>query len=81
MKLTVTVITFNEAAHIAAALDSVSWADEIVVVDSRSTDGTAAIAEARGARVIVREWPGYSAQTEEKLYSAGVTLAGSPHEW
>ena len=74
MKLTVTVITFNEAAHIAAALDSVSWADEIVVVDSRSTDGTAAIAEARGARVVVRDWPGYSAQ---KNYAAEIAT----HEW
>jgi glycosyltransferase involved in cell wall biosynthesis len=67
VKLTVTVITFNEAAHIAAALDSVSWADEILVVDSRSTDGTAAIAERMGARVVVRDWPGYGAQ---KNYAA-----------
>ena len=62
MKLTVTVITYNEAQHIAAALDSVSWADEIIVVDSGSTDGTAEIARAKATRVIVREWPGYSAQ-------------------
>ena len=44
MKLTVTVITRDESAHIAAALQSVSWADEIIVVDSRSTDDTVAIA-------------------------------------
>lgn len=62
MKLTVTVITFNESAHIAAALDSVAWADEIIVVDSGSTDGTADIARAKATRVITREWPGYSAQ-------------------
>ena len=62
MKLTVTVITCNESAHIAAALDSVAWADEIIVVDSQSTDGTAEIARAKGTRVITREWPGYSAQ-------------------
>lgn len=62
VRLTVTVITFNEANHIAAALDSVSWADEIIVVDSGSTDGTADIARAKGTQVIVREWPGYSAQ-------------------
>jgi (heptosyl)LPS beta-1,4-glucosyltransferase len=65
VKLTVTVITFNEAAHIAAALESVSWADEIVVIDSRSTDATAAIAERLGARVVVRDWPGYSAQKND----------------
>ncbi|CAN5693420.1 glycosyltransferase family 2 protein [soil metagenome] len=62
MKLTVTVITYNEADHIAAALDSVSWADEIIVVDSHSTDGTADIARTRATRVIARDWPGYSDQ-------------------
>jgi glycosyltransferase involved in cell wall biosynthesis len=62
VKLTVTVITYNEAVHIAAALDSVAWADEIIVVDSGSTDGTAEIARAKATRVFTREWPGYSAQ-------------------
>jgi len=62
VKLTVTVITYNESAHIAAALDSVSWADEIIVVDSGSTDGTAEIARGRATRVITRAWEGYSAQ-------------------
>jgi glycosyltransferase involved in cell wall biosynthesis len=62
VKLTVTVITYNESAHIAAALDSVSWADEIIVVDSGSTDGTAEIARAKATHVITRDWPGYSAQ-------------------
>jgi glycosyltransferase involved in cell wall biosynthesis len=67
VQLTVTVITYNEADHIAAALDSVSWADEIIVVDSHSTDGTADIARARATRVIVRDWPGYS---EQKNFAA-----------
>jgi glycosyltransferase involved in cell wall biosynthesis len=62
VKLTVTVITYNEADHIAAALDSVAWADEVIVVDSGSTDRTAEIARGKATRVIVREWPGYSAQ-------------------
>lgn len=61
-KLSVTVITKNEAAHIAACLASVSWADERLVVDSGSTDGTPDLARAAGARVIVRDWPGYSVQ-------------------
>jgi glycosyltransferase involved in cell wall biosynthesis len=61
-KLTVTVVTRNEAANILAALDSVSWADELVVVDSQSTDDTAALARQRTTRVFVREWPGYSVQ-------------------
>lgn len=60
--VSVTVITLNEAANIEACLASVAWADEVLVVDSGSTDGTADLARARGARVIVRDWPGYAAQ-------------------
>jgi glycosyltransferase involved in cell wall biosynthesis len=66
-KLTVTVITRNESANIEAALASVSWADEILVVDSESTDDTAAIARRSASRVETRPWPGYSAQ---KNYAA-----------
>ena len=69
MKLTVTVITRNEAAHIAAALRSVSWADEIIVIDSHSTDDTVEIARRHATRVDVRAWPGYSAQ---KNYAAEI---------
>jgi glycosyltransferase involved in cell wall biosynthesis len=60
--VSVTVITRNESANIDACLTSVSWADEVVVVDSESTDDTVARARAHGARVIVRPWPGYAAQ-------------------
>lgn len=60
--VTATVITFNEAANIEAALASLSWADEIIVVDSESTDNTAAIARKFTDQVIVRPWPGYIAQ-------------------
>lgn len=61
-KLTVTVITRNEAPNIDAVLTSVGWADEIIVVDAQSTDDTVAIARRLASRVIVREWPGFSAQ-------------------
>jgi glycosyltransferase involved in cell wall biosynthesis len=69
VKVTVTVITRDEAANIAAALHSVSWADEIVVVDSQSTDDTVALARKLATRVEVREWAGYSAQ---KNYAASI---------
>ena len=73
-KLSVTVITKNEAADIAEALESAAWADEIVVVDSASADDTVAIARRFTDRVIVREWPGYGAQ---KNYAA----AAASHDW
>jgi glycosyltransferase involved in cell wall biosynthesis len=61
-RVTAIVITLNEAANVAAALASLSFADEIVVVDSRSTDDTVAIARRHTDKVIVRPWPGYAAQ-------------------
>jgi len=68
-RVSVTVITKNEAADIADALASVAWADEIVVVDSESSDDTVAIAKRFTDRVIVRPWPGYS---EQKNYAASM---------
>jgi glycosyltransferase involved in cell wall biosynthesis len=68
-RLTATLITLNEAATVAAALASVAWADEIVVVDAESTDDTVAIARAAGARVEVRPWPGFS---DQKNYAASL---------
>ena len=62
MKLTVTVITRNEAANIEGALESVKWADEIVVVDSHSADETVALAQKYNARIVIHDWAGYSAQ-------------------
>ncbi|HEX5734679.1 MAG TPA: glycosyltransferase family 2 protein [Blastocatellia bacterium] len=62
MRISATVITFNEEANIAAALESLAWADEIIVVDSESEDRTVEIARRFTDRIFVREWPGYSAQ-------------------
>ena len=73
-KLTATVITLNEAAHIEACLASVAWADERLVIDSGSTDGTADLARKSGARVIDRAFPGYSAQ---KNFAAETAT----HDW
>jgi glycosyltransferase involved in cell wall biosynthesis len=73
-KVSVTIITLNEAAHIAAAIDSVSWADEILVVDSGSTDGTPEMARAKGATVVCRQWPGW---VEQKNFAAGQAA----HDW
>ena len=62
MKITATVITFNEEHNIADALESLSWADEIIVVDAESQDETVRIARGFTDRVFVRAWPGYSQQ-------------------
>jgi glycosyltransferase involved in cell wall biosynthesis len=64
LKISATIITFNEAENIRAACESVAWADEVLVVDSRSTDRTREIAHACGARVIERDWPGFAAQKQ-----------------
>lgn len=60
--MAVVIITKDEERNIEACLDSVGWADEVVVVDADSTDRTAELARARGARVFVRPWPGYGPQ-------------------
>jgi glycosyltransferase involved in cell wall biosynthesis len=64
MKISATLITFNEETNIREACESLSWADEIIVVDSESTDQTRAIASACGARVITRPWSGFGAQKQ-----------------
>ena len=64
MKISATIITFNEASNIRDACESVAWADEIILVDSGSTDETRHIAETCGARVVKREWPGLAAQKQ-----------------
>jgi glycosyltransferase involved in cell wall biosynthesis len=60
--LSVAIITLNEEANLARTISTVSWADEIVVVDSGSTDRTAEIARSFGAQVIEHPWAGFAAQ-------------------
>src|SRR5436190_12088561 len=73
-KVSVTIITLNEAEHIAAAIDSAAWADEIVLVDSGSRDNTVEIARAKGARVCERPWTGY---VDQKNHAAML----ASHDW
>ena len=73
-RVTVTIITLDEAAHIADAIDSAAWADEILVVDSGSVDDTLAIARAKGARTESRAWTGY---VDQKNFAAGL----ASHDW
>ena len=66
--LSVIIITKNEEKHIKACLESVSFADEIIIVDSGSTDNTCQIAKDMGAKVhITPDWPGFGPQKNRAL--------------
>lgn len=58
------IITLNAASQLEACLESVAFCDEIVVVDSGSTDGTVELAQRRGAHVIKAEWRGFGPQKQ-----------------
>jgi glycosyltransferase involved in cell wall biosynthesis len=62
MKITATIITLNEEHNIARAIESLRCCDEILLVDSGSSDRTVEVARKLGARVIEAAWPGYAQQ-------------------
>ncbi|MGI9034559.1 MAG: glycosyltransferase family 2 protein [Pyrinomonadaceae bacterium] len=74
MKISACIISFNEEKNIRRAVESVLWADEILVVDSESADATRRIAADAGARVLTQKWLGFSKQ---KQFAAD---AGA-HDW
>jgi glycosyltransferase involved in cell wall biosynthesis len=65
--LAVTIITKNESKHIRNCLESVSWADEIIVLDSGSTDDTVAICQEYTNKVFVTDWPGFGVQKNRAI--------------
>lgn len=73
-KISATIITLNEEHNLPRALASLTWAAEIIVVDSGSTDRTREIAAQHGARVIEHPWAGWS---EQKNFAA----AQARHDW
>ena len=72
--LSVVIIAKNAASQIGACLDSVTFADEVLVVDSGSEDETRAIADVKGCRVIEKEWLGFGQQKQFAVTQA-------KHDW
>lgn len=70
MKLSVIIIAFDEEEEIRECLESVKWADEIIFVDSESTDRTREIASEYTDKVIVHKWKGFAAQKQFALDNA-----------
>src|SRR5260370_8560993 len=68
MTLSVAIVSLNEEANLGRTLESVKWADEIVVVDSGSTDRTCEIARELGARVVSRPFTNFA---EQKNFAPG----------
>lgn len=69
--LSVVVLTKNEEANIRECLESVSWADEIIVIDDESTDATREIAREFASKIIVRKMHGFGAQRQAGIEEAG----------
>jgi glycosyltransferase involved in cell wall biosynthesis len=72
--ISATIITHNEAENIARAIRSLDCADEILVVDSGSTDATVQIAAELGARTLSHPWEGFAAQKDFAVREAR-------HDW
>lgn len=76
MKVSVLLLTYNEAINMPACLDALRWCDDVVVVDSGSTDGTVEMARSRGARVLQRPFDCFA---DQRNY--GLDEGGLAHDW
>jgi glycosyltransferase involved in cell wall biosynthesis len=64
VKISAVIIAFNEEKNIADAVKSLDWADEVLIVDSESTDKTREISESLKAKIITKKWLGFSKQKQ-----------------
>ncbi len=65
--LSIAIVAKDEESNLRRILPTVAWADEIVLIDSGSTDETIALAQSYGAQVLHRPWPGYGPQVNHAL--------------
>jgi len=73
-KISVDIIAFNEAEKVATTIETAKWADEIVMVDSWSTDGTPEIAAKLGVRVVQMDFKGHGDLRNQ-------AIAACSHDW
>jgi glycosyltransferase involved in cell wall biosynthesis len=76
MKVSALILTYNEAANLPRCLDALAWCDDILVLDSGSTDPTLEIAQVHGARVLSRPFDNFADQR-----NFGLEAGGLWHEW
>lgn len=76
MKVSVLLLTYNEERNLASCLAALAWCDDIVVVDSGSTDQSLEIAVAHGARILVRSFDNFASQR-----NWGLDNGNFKHEW
>jgi glycosyltransferase involved in cell wall biosynthesis len=74
VKISATIITYNEERNLPRAIESLRCADEVLVMDSGSSDRTVELAEKHGARVVESAWPGYANQKNRAAEQA-------THDW
>jgi glycosyltransferase involved in cell wall biosynthesis len=81
--LSVTIIVKNEAQHVQRCLESVTWADEIIILDSGSTDNTVEICKQYTDKVFETDWPGFGIQKNRALekVSSDWVLSIDADEW
>ena len=76
LTISILILTLNEEVNIGACLDSVSWCDDVVVLDSGSTDRTVALAQGRGVRIASRPFDDYASQR-----NFGLSGIDYRHDW
>lgn len=76
MKVSILILTYNEEVNLLRCLDSLEWCDDIVVVDSGSTDATVRIAEQAGVRLLTRKFDNFAGQR-----NFGLNSGAFKNEW